>query len=179
MWKWTGSGSSARLPVFLISRLMASVVNGVRRSVVEHVAVVGERLAQRRQHPQLISGEHWPCRPWPAGHAARPVAQTPPAPIPTRRPPWRAGRDGRPQGSGWRPDGPQRPPSPKCHDDWEFAGPDDAKAVIRTAVEYLLRDATGGARGDIVQEIIAIVRQVASGLPPEQPDPLDDGLPGG
>ena len=48
MWKWIGSGSSARLPVFLISRLMASVVNGVRRCV-------GERLAQRRQHPQLIA----------------------------------------------------------------------------------------------------------------------------
>ena len=46
-------------------------------------------------------------------------------------------------------------------DDWEFAGPDDAKAVIRAAVGYLLRGATGGARGDIVQEIIAIVRQVA------------------
>jgi len=30
-----------------------------------------------------------------------------------------------------------------------------------------------------VQEIIAIVRQVVSGLPPEQPNPLDDGLPGG
>jgi len=43
----------------------------------------------------------------------------------------------------------------------------------------LLRGATGGARGDIVQEIIAIVRQVASGLPPEPPNPLDDGLPGG
>jgi hypothetical protein len=42
-------------------------------------------------------------------------------------------------------------------DDWEFAGPDDAKAVIRTAVEYLLRGAIGGTRGDIVQEIIAIV----------------------
>jgi hypothetical protein len=67
----------------------------------------------------------------------------------------------------------------KCQDDREFAGPDDAKAVIRTEVGYLLRDATGGARGDIVQEIIAIVRQVASGLPPEQLDPLDDGLPGG
>jgi hypothetical protein len=53
-------------------------------------------------------------------------------------------------------------------DDWEFAGPDDAKAEIRAAVGYLLRGATGGARGDIVQEIIAIVRQVASGLPPEQ-----------
>jgi len=46
-------------------------------------------------------------------------------------------------------------------------------------VEYLLRDATGGTRGDIVQEIIAIVRQVASGLPPEQPNPLDVGFPGG
>ena len=64
-------------------------------------------------------------------------------------------------------------------DDWEFAGPDDAKAQIRAAVGYLLRDATGGARGDIVQEIIAIVRQIASGLPPEQGNPLDDGFPGG
>jgi hypothetical protein len=65
-------------------------------------------------------------------------------------------------------------------DDWDFAGADDAKAEIRAAVGYLLRNTTGGgARGDIVQEIIAIVRQVASGLPPEQPDPLDDGLPGG
>ena len=59
---------------------------------------------------------------------------------------------------------------------WEFAGPDDAKAEIRAAVGYLLRGATGGTRGDIVQEI---VRQVASGLPPEPPNPLDNGLPGG
>ena len=58
------------------------------------------------------TGEHWPCRPWPAGHAARPIAQTPPAPTPTRRPPWRAARDGRPQGSGWRPDAPSGPTSP-------------------------------------------------------------------
>ena len=64
-------------------------------------------------------------------------------------------------------------------DGWEFAGPDDAKAEIRAAIEYLLRGATGGARGDIVQETIAIVRQVASGLPPEPPNSLDDGLPGG
>ena len=63
--------------------------------------------------------------------------------------------------------------------DWNFVDKDDAKAEIRAAVEYLLRDATGGARGDIVQEIIAIVRQVASGLPPEQGNPLDDGFPGG
>jgi hypothetical protein len=46
-------------------------------------------------------------------------------------------------------------------------------------VGYLLKHAIGGARGDIVQEIIAIVRQVASGLPPEPPNSLDDGLPGG
>jgi hypothetical protein len=64
-------------------------------------------------------------------------------------------------------------------DDWNFVDKDDAKAEIRAAVEYFLRGATGGARGDIVQEIIAIVRQVASGLPPEQPDPLDDDMPGG
>ena len=62
-------------------------------------------------------------------------------------------------------------------DDWEFAGPDDAKGEIRAAVGYLLRGAIGGARGDIVQEIIAIVRAVASGLPPETA--LDDDMPGG
>ena len=33
-------------------------------------------------------------------------------------------------------------------DDWEFAGPDDAKAEIRAAVGYLLRGAIGAARGD-------------------------------
>ncbi len=64
-------------------------------------------------------------------------------------------------------------------DDWEFAGSDDARAEIRAAVRYLLSGNAGGARGDLVQEIIAIVRQVASGLPPEQGNPLDDGLPGG
>jgi hypothetical protein len=63
--------------------------------------------------------------------------------------------------------------------DWNFSDKDDAKAEIRAAVEYLLRDVTGGTRGDIVQEIIAIVRQVAGGLPPAQGNPLDDGLPGG
>ena len=62
---------------------------------------------------------------------------------------------------------------------WEFAGPDDAKAEIGAAVGYLLRGATGGARGDIVQEIIAIVRQIASGLPPVTASPLDDDMPGG
>jgi hypothetical protein len=63
--------------------------------------------------------------------------------------------------------------------DWNFVNKDDAKTEIRAAVEYLLRGATGSARGDIVREIIEIVRNVANGLPPEQPDPLDDGLPGG
>jgi len=63
--------------------------------------------------------------------------------------------------------------------DWNFSDNNEAKAEIRAAVEYLLRGATGGARGDIVQEIIAIVRQVASGLPPEQGNPLDDDMPGG
>ena len=63
--------------------------------------------------------------------------------------------------------------------DWNFANSEDAKAEIRAAVEYLLRNAVGGACGDIVQEILAIVRQVANGLPPEQPDPLDDDMPGG
>jgi len=47
-------------------------------------------------------------------------------------------------------------------DDWELR-PGRRQGEIR-AGGYLLRDATGGARGDIVQEIIAIVRQVASGL---------------
>jgi hypothetical protein len=64
-------------------------------------------------------------------------------------------------------------------DDWEFSGPDDAKAEIRAAVGYLLQGTTDGIRGDIVQGIISIVRQVAAGLPPQQQNSLDDGLPGG
>jgi hypothetical protein len=56
---------------------------------------------------------------------------------------------------------------------------DDAKAEIRAAVEYLLSNAVGSDRGDIVREIIDIVRQVANGLPPGQPGPLDDDMPGG
>jgi hypothetical protein len=58
-------------------------------------------------------------------------------------------------------------PEAVMSDDWEFSGADDAKAEIRAAVGYLLGGATGGARGDIVQAIISIVRQVAAGLPPE------------
>jgi hypothetical protein len=64
-------------------------------------------------------------------------------------------------------------------DDWEFAGADDAKAEIRAAAGYLLKDATGPARNVIAQEIMEIVRQVANGLPPGQSNPLDDGMPGG
>jgi hypothetical protein len=60
--------------------------------------------------------------------------------------------------------------------DWNFADKDDAKAEIRAAVEYLLRGATGRIRGDIVQEILAIVRDAANG---QRPDPLDDDMPGG
>jgi hypothetical protein len=63
--------------------------------------------------------------------------------------------------------------------DWNFAGRDDAKAEIRAAVEYLLRGVTGGARADVVREIIEIVSDVANGLPAGQPNPLDDGFPGG
>jgi len=60
--------------------------------------------------------------------------------------------------------------------DWNFVDKDDAKAEIRAAVAYLLRGAAGSARGDIVREIIEIVRQVANG---EQPNALDDDMPGG
>jgi hypothetical protein len=64
-------------------------------------------------------------------------------------------------------------------DDAEFSGADDAKVTIRAAVRYLLRGTTDGARGDIVQAIISIVRQVSAESPSARPDPLDDGLPGG
>jgi len=64
--------------------------------------------------------------------------------------------------------------------DWDFSSPDDAKAELRAAVGYLLKDAAGSDRGDIVREIIAIVNEVARGLPPGGgQDPLDDGMPGG
>jgi hypothetical protein len=63
--------------------------------------------------------------------------------------------------------------------DWAFSGPDDAKAEIRAAVRYLLKDAAGSDRGDIVRQIIEIVDEAARGLPPGEHDPLDDGMPGG
>ena len=58
--------------------------------------------------------------------------------------------------------------------DRNFSGPDDAKAEIRAAAGYLLKDAAGSDRGDIVREIIAIVNEVARGLPAG-----GDGMPGG
>ena len=58
--------------------------------------------------------------------------------------------------------------------DWDFAGDDDAKAEIGAAVRYLLKDATGSARDDIVRGIIEIVGDVAIGLlPPQLQSPLD------
>jgi hypothetical protein len=64
-------------------------------------------------------------------------------------------------------------------DDWDFAGDDDAKMTIRAAVRYLLKGAAGSDRGDIVVEIVEIVREAALGAPPDQPDPFDDEAPGG
>jgi hypothetical protein len=49
------------------------------------------------------------------------------------------------------------------------------KAEIRVAVEHLLRGATGTARSNVAEEIIEIVRDAGNGLPPEQPNPLDEG----
>ncbi len=55
--------------------------------------------------------------------------------------------------------------------DLDFAGDDDARAEIGAAVRYLLKDATGGARGDIVREITEIVRDAANEpLPLQHPN---------
>ena len=57
--------------------------------------------------------------------------------------------------------------------DWDFAGDDDAKAEIGAAARYLLKDATGSARDNIVREIMETVRDAAIGpLPPQHADPL-------
>jgi hypothetical protein len=61
--------------------------------------------------------------------------------------------------------------------DWNFADADDAKAEIRAAVRYLLSGTAGSDRGDIVREIIEIVRNAANSTEP--PNPLDEGFPGG
>jgi hypothetical protein len=54
--------------------------------------------------------------------------------------------------------------------DWDFAGEDDARAEIGAAVRYLLKDATGNTRGDIVRDIIESVRGVAN--EPLAPQPM-------
>jgi hypothetical protein len=59
-------------------------------------------------------------------------------------------------------------------DHWDFACDADAKVTIHAAVRYLLKDAAGSDRGDIVVEIIEIVRQAAQDVPPDRPDPFDD-----
>jgi len=64
-------------------------------------------------------------------------------------------------------------------DEFHFNGEDDAKAEIRAAVRYLLKGSAGSDHGDVVREVIAIVNEVARGLPPNDQDPLDDGMPGG
>ena len=62
----------------------------------------------------------------------------------------------------------------------DFSGEDDARAEIRAAVRYLLQGAAGSDRGDIVQQIIAIVNEVGRGMAPSgESDPLDEGMPGG
>jgi hypothetical protein len=56
--------------------------------------------------------------------------------------------------------------------DWDFAGDDDAKAEISAAVRYLLKDAVGNVRGNIVRQINEIVRDAANGpLPPLHESP--------
>jgi acyl-CoA reductase-like NAD-dependent aldehyde dehydrogenase len=52
----------------------------------------------------------------------------------------------------------------------------DAEAEIRAAVRYLLKEASGVDRGDIVRQIVAIVSEEARGL---GENPLDEGMPGG
>ena len=61
-------------------------------------------------------------------------------------------------------------------EEFHFNDADDAKAEIRAAVRYLLRNATDSDRGDIVREVAAILSEEARNL---GPDPLDEGMPGG
>ena len=63
--------------------------------------------------------------------------------------------------------------------DWDFHGAEDARAEIRAAVGYLLKGAAGSDRGDIVRDIIEIVRPVANARTTGEPNPFDEELPGG
>ena len=60
----------------------------------------------------------------------------------------------------------------------DFDGTEDAKAAIRAAVQYLLKESSASDRGDILREIVEIVSE-ARGLAPGGQDPFDDELPGG
>ena len=62
--------------------------------------------------------------------------------------------------------------------DWEFADDEEANMTIRAAVHYRLMGVAASDRGDIVSEIIEIVRRAAHDQP-DQPDPFDDEEPGG
>ena len=42
-------------------------------------------------------------------------------------------------------------------------GTEDAKTAIRAAVQYLLKESSGSDRGDIVREIIEMVKEVVRG----------------
>ena len=44
-----------------------------------------------------------------------------------------------------------------------FDGTEDAKMAIRAAVQYLLKESSGSDRGDIVREIIEMVKEVVRG----------------
>jgi acyl-CoA reductase-like NAD-dependent aldehyde dehydrogenase len=48
----------------------------------------------------------------------------------------------------------------------DFDGTEDAKAAIRAAVQYLLKESSASDRGDILREIVEIVSEVARGLAP-------------
>ena len=63
--------------------------------------------------------------------------------------------------------------------DRNFASADDAKAELRAAMAYLLIGAAGTARDGIALEIMEILRHVAQGSLPDQPDPFADDSPGG
>jgi hypothetical protein len=61
-----------------------------------------------------------------------------------------------------------------------FTGEYDAKAKIRAAVRYLLQSTAGSDRGDVVQQIFAVVNEEARGLSPgSSQSPVYDGMPGG
>ena len=61
-------------------------------------------------------------------------------------------------------------------EEFHFNDAHDAKAEIRAAVRYLVRNAADHDHGDIVRQVTAIVREEAGKI---GPGPLDEGMPGG